>query len=61
MAQKTTSYRPTPTNPNTTAARRSTAAAAAAIEDLDDFLDEIDDLLSQEEEFAVNYRARGGQ
>jgi hypothetical protein len=33
----------------------------SAIEDLDDFLDEIDDLLTQEEEFAVNYRARGGE
>ena len=55
--QKTAAYRPTPTNPNTVEPR----PASSAIEDLDDFLDEVDDLLTQEEEFAVNYRARGGQ
>jgi ubiquitin-like protein Pup len=57
MAQKTTSYRPTPTNPTTVEPR----PTSSAIEDLDDFMDEIDDILQQEEEFAVNYRQRGGQ
>ena len=57
MPQKTAAYRPTPTNPTADQPARTTAA----IEDLDDFLDEVDDLLSQEEEFAINYRARGGQ
>ena len=58
MPQKQTGYRPTPTNPNTADTPQPTNSA---IEDLDDFLDEVDDLLTQEEEFAVNYRARGGQ
>lgn len=59
MPQKTASYRPTPTNPNTPADQP--AATTAAIEDLDDFLDEVDDLLDQEEAFAVSYRQKGGE
>lgn len=58
MPQKTTSYRPTPTSPTTAA---TTQPTSSAIEDLDDFLDEVDAILTQEEAFAVNYRAKGGQ
>ena len=58
MAQKT-AYRPTPTNPNVPAPAAETRASA--IEDLDDFLDEVDDILDQEQAFAINYRQRGGQ
>jgi hypothetical protein len=58
MPRQTTAYRPTPNSPTTPAAPQ---VRESAIEDLDDFLDEIDDLLTQEEEFAVNYRARGGE
>jgi hypothetical protein len=53
-----TAYRSTPTNPITPAAPQ---VRDGAIEDLDDFLDEVDAILDQEEAFAVNYRARGGQ
>lgn len=58
MPQKT-AYRPTPTNPNIPADQP--ADSKTAIEDLDDFLDEIDDLLTQEEEFAVAYKQKGGE
>ena len=58
MPQKTTAYRPTPTSPTTPAAAQPTSSA---IEDLDDFLEEVDAILDQEQEFAVNYRQRGGQ
>lgn len=58
MPQKT-AYRPTPTNPNVAADQP--AATSSAIEDLDDFLDEVDDILQQEEAFAITYRQRGGQ
>lgn len=58
MAQKT-AYRPTPTNPNVPADQP--AATSSAIEDLDDFLDEVDAILIEEEAFAVNFRQRGGQ
>lgn len=59
MPQKQIAYRPTPTNPNVPADQPATTATA--IEDLDDFMNEIDDLLTQEEEFAVDFRQRGGQ
>jgi hypothetical protein len=55
---QTTVYRPTPTNPTTPTEPK---IREAAIEDLDDFMDEVDNLLDQEEAFAVNYRQRGGQ
>ena len=55
--QKTTGYRPAPASPTATVPQ----VRESAIEDLDDFLDEIDDLLSQEEEFALSFRQRGGQ
>jgi hypothetical protein len=58
VPQKTTAYRPTPTNPTTHADPQPTSSA---IEDLDDFLDEVDAILTEEEAFAVNYRQRGGQ
>ena len=45
MPQQTTSYRPTPTNP--TAAPDAATATSSATEDLDDFLDEVDDLLEE--------------
>lgn len=57
--QKTTVYRPTPTNPNMPAADQ--PGTTTATEDLDDFLDEVDDILQQEEAFAVQYRQKGGQ
>ena len=59
MPQQKTAYRPTPTNPNTPAATPPVREQHAV--DLDDFMDEIDELLSQEEEFAIHYRARGGE
>lgn len=58
MARQTTAYRPTPTNPNTAP---NTQARSSAIEDLDDFLDEVDAILTEEETFAINFRQRGGQ
>lgn len=59
MAQKQTAYRPIPTNPNMPAVP---AVRETAIEDLDDFLDEIDDLLETNAlEVVRAYRQRGGQ
>lgn len=59
MAQKTAAYRPTPTNPNVPAAA---APTRSAIEDLDDFLDEVDDLLEINAlEVVQAYHQRGGQ
>jgi ubiquitin-like protein Pup len=58
MPQQTTGYRPTPANPTTTVEPKT---RDSAIEDLDDFLDEVDDILTEEEAFAVNYRQKGGQ
>jgi ubiquitin-like protein Pup len=60
MPQETTSYRPTPTNPNTPTAPQ--VRESAAIEDLDDFLDEVDDLLEENAlEVTRAYVQRGGQ
>jgi ubiquitin-like protein Pup len=59
MPQQTTGYRPTPTNPTTPA---EPVAQSAAIEDLDDFLDEVDDLLEENAlEVLRAYVQRGGQ
>ena len=58
MPQQRTAYRPTPTSPTTPVAPQPTSSA---IEDLDDFLEEVDAILDQEQEFAVQYRQRGGQ
>lgn len=58
MPEQSVAYRPTPTNPATPAAP---AVRDQHAIDLDDFMDEIDELLTQEEAFAVEYRARGGQ
>lgn len=59
MAQKTTAYRPTPTNPNVAVTPR---PASSAIEDLDDFMDEIDGLLEENVlEVLRSYQQRGGQ
>jgi hypothetical protein len=51
-------YRSTPTNPITPAAPQ---VRESAIEDLDDFLDEVDAILDQEEAFAINFRQKGGE
>lgn len=59
MAQKQTAYRPIPTNPNMPAVP---AVRETAIEDLDDFLDEIDDLLEENAlEVLQTFVQRGGQ
>ena len=59
MPQKT-AYRPTPTNPNTPAEPQ--VRESAAIEDVDDFLDEVDDLLETNAlETVRTYVQRGGQ
>lgn len=61
MPQKqTTVYRPTPTNPNMPADQPATTTTA--IEDLDDFLDEVDDLLETNAlEVVRAYHQRGGE
>jgi prokaryotic ubiquitin-like protein Pup len=59
MPQQRTAYRPTPTSPTTPAAP---PVESAAIEDLDDFLDEVDDLLEENAlEVLRAYVQRGGQ
>lgn len=59
MAQKQTAYRPIPTNPNTPAVP---AVRDTAIEDLDDFLDDIDACLEENElEVVRAFVQRGGQ
>jgi ubiquitin-like protein Pup len=58
MPQKT-AYRPTPNSPTTPAAPQ---VRESAIEDLDDFLDEVDDLLETNAlEVVRAYTQRGGQ
>lgn len=59
MPQKTSSYQPTPTNPNVPAVP---ATRDTAIEDLDDFLDDIDACLEENElEVVRAFVQRGGQ
>lgn len=49
------------TKPNTTYATRTPPSDAHVVEDADSMLDDIDEILAEEDEFLVNYRARGGQ
>ena len=57
MPRQQTAYRPTPTNPTS----HEPKPTSSAIEDLDDFLDEVDAILIEEETFAVNFRQKGGE
>lgn len=59
MAQKT-AYRPTPTNPTTTAADQ--PAGSATVEGIDEILDDIDAVLEENAlEVVRAYHQRGGQ
>lgn len=50
------------TRPNSTYATEVTPAAHdVELEDVDAWLDEIDEILAQEDDFLLRYRAKGGE
>lgn len=47
--------------PPTTVPTQRTVHDAELVDDMADFLDEVDTLLEQEDEFLLTYRQKGGQ